>query len=289
MMEVNRTRKRSNDNNNNTILSCEGINHALQRVMMDDVICREVDNGILMHLPLLTPSNDSLEIFVAFDPVSRTLSITDLGQTLDELNIHGIPAAGIRKRKNVMRLLQQEGISLDGDFLHRELKINSRETQDLEDLLSNELRRFIQSMLTLMGLTLTGRFKLEKGKFLDEVYNYLAEKHVLFDSEPTITGESGRTYQPDFQLINPKTDTAEALMVALGDTEQIKRRVDAVFVMWQDTPTQFQRVSVLDDKIEWPKSEITLLQKTSTTFMWEEQREQFNKFLEPYMIIESGR
>lgn len=255
---------------------CNQIIDAIQKGF-SQVTCTPLDNGILVNLPFFKPSNDPIQIFVKKE--KERYYITDLGGTIDELRMHGVPVSRFYTRTGVKQLLSADNIVFENEDLVKYF--------DSEEELPNVLTAFVQAILNLQGIATTGTESKEP-KFRVRIHKYLAENKAFFDSEPDFYGDSGRKYKADFQLVYPSTNTESSLIALINAPNKVinPNKIDYAYTMWSDLKYGIKKpITLFDDEVEWPKAFITLLKINSTVFQWETDQDLFRETLEDYIVV----
>lgn len=156
---------------------------------------RQAGNGVEILTPMLNRHNDNMSVYLGNDPENGScLVLSDLGQTLDDLDFDGCDVLGSAKRTSFLdSTLRGFGLSRDG----REIFARTSRSE-----LFNSLNFMMQGMSSVDDLFYTSRKNVENF-FTEDIAAWLDDHEIRYSQNIRIKGRSG--FEAQFDFLIPKT------------------------------------------------------------------------------------
>jgi hypothetical protein len=240
-------------------MKCEDIISSYIGELKEDFACLPMSSDrVRLITPYLYPDHDRIELFIR--PDGKTVTISDMGQTLNYLENSGLEVIGnsIREFK-VHRIAEGVGVNIE-----RGIIVKRGETQHLGELIFDVLT----ACKAIGDLVYTTR-AYEPALFEEIVSDYLIAEHLDVEPHvPVVGAKSGTPYRVSLKVVTPQKES----LVATISPKTLKGtigKVNATFRMWSDVNGQREKYSLLNDETTVVRDgDIALLTTVSRVFRW---------------------
>ncbi len=226
--------------------------------------CEPLDNYIRIRTPFMYPDGDSVDLYLKEQ--GAILMLTDLGETLQWLWMQQVAE---RRTKKQERLIQDIAAGAGVELFRGMLIVRLRDQQEM----AQAVTVLSQAALRVSDIWFT--FRSRAGEtVVDDVAEFLTEKHFRFDQEPKFIGRSGRVWRVDFQVRHPRRSSLVKVL-STGSRTAAKQATDTTVACWHDLsnrregPEALQFVSLLDDAVDvWAPEDIRRVENISEVAFW---------------------
>jgi hypothetical protein len=234
--------------------------------------CEHVNGYIRVETPFLYPDGDVIDIF--YKEEEETITLTDLGETMRWLKMQTV---------SLRRSLKQQQLIDDICLSHNILFDRGMLTAPVgsPDNLASTVVRLVQCILRVSEL----RFMFQNQAddlIVEEVGDFLRERHIKFEHRQPIWGRSGTLWKPDFQVRHNDQYTLIHVLSASNHRATFNV-VSHVYTMWHDLSYKvengaFQFISLFDDALDvWKKEDFRLVGAISDIAYWSRSDEFLKK------------
>lgn len=220
-------------------LKASYINWLNEKITIKDI------NGVFqITTPLLDRNNDRLQIYVAQNGDSLTLS--DDGHIIDELQMSGCDVFSTNRRKEILdTILNKYSVKREGEELFVKANLND---------FPQKKHFLLQAMLSVNDMFMTSRDNVT-GIFLEEVESFLYQHDIRFTDNISFVGKSGFTHNFDFviprykntpdrilkAINNPTREKAESLLFSWDDTKENRKSETILYAFLNDSEKKIGR------------------------------------------------
>lgn len=155
--------------------------------LRDNTITSTLSNGWTeIGTPILDRHNDGIIIYIKKE--GETITISDDGYTLNDLQISGIPIQRNTYQKILTNLLTSYGIT------QKDYELTTTATMST---FAVKKHLFIQGLLAINDMFLLSTKNI-KSIFLDDVANFFIENKIIHTPNVSLAGKSGLTHHIDY-------------------------------------------------------------------------------------------
>ncbi len=225
--------------------------------------------GVRVRTPMMYPDGGIVDVFVLERGGSYTL--TDFGEALAWLRMQ---TSSPRRTPKQLRLIEDVCQTLGVKLIRGQLVLRSHAADEL----SETVTRLAQAVVRVSDIWFTMRTKVSA---VDEVREWLVERHIEFKADVRYKGSSGREWTIDFQTYSaPRTSLV--FLLSARDRAMANRITNNVFVgcadlndirvYYNDITTYYLPptfVSLFDDTSDvWQDEDFRLLSRYSEVAYW---------------------
>jgi hypothetical protein len=245
-------------------MKCEEIVNSYIGGLQGDFACSPSGDRLRLVTPYLYPDHDRIELFIRAD--GSTVTISDLGQTLNYLESSGLEVIGnsIREFK-AHRIAEGVGVNIE-----RGVIVKRGDAGQVGELLFDVLT----ACKAIGDLVYTTR-AYEPALFEEIVSDYLTAENLQVETHVPVEGQkTGTPYRVSLRVVTAHKEN----LIATISPKTLKGtigKVNATFRMWSDVNGNREKYSLLNDETTQAREgDLNLLRSVSRVYKWSE-REQF--------------
>ena len=233
----------------------------------------ETSDWFLINTPFIGAYNDNIEIYALKNGDKLTLS--DNGETLNNLELQGVNIQGSKKRRYVLdTILLNYGIKELNNELIIETNLNN---------FSQSKHNILSAMIEINDLYVLSKHNVAS-IFKDDVRNYLNSNDIIFTPDFISKGTTGLEFNFDFQIARKDKE------IVLKSFNTInKSNIPSFLFSWEDikpvrersTKKEGNAIAIINDTDKEIKPEFleALKSKNANYILWSERFSDENKKL----------
>lgn len=226
--------------------------------------CVPFERGVQIITPYVYPNNDLIELYVE-DLPNNLIRVTDLGETLRNLDSQGFDVSVSPRRKFLLKTILSR---TNAEFMEGRIEKVGR-VEDIGNLLFDVL----VAARGTADLIYTSKV-YEPALFVDEVKDFLAGHEIRFVPNIRLMGQTGKTYKVDLEILRVREGPIYMQTVSPMTQMAVKPKVDGAFRMWSDIDGERQKVTLLNDiEFEWKRPDVNILSRVSEVHLWSQRDE----------------
>lgn len=231
----------------------------------------KTSDWFLISTPFIGAYNDNIEIYAL--KKGDLLTLSDNGETLNNLELQGVNIQGSKKRRHILdTILLNYGIK----------EINS------ELIIETTLKKFSQSKHNILSamIEINDLYVLSKHNvasvFKDDVRNYLNANDIIFTPDFISKGETGLEFNFDFQIAQKSKEIVIKSFSSIN-----KSNLPSFLFSWDDimpvreklTKKEVKAIAIINDLDKEVKPEYleALKSKNADYILWSERDNKKNK------------
>ncbi len=235
-----------------------------------------IKNGMMrIQTPFQYMDGSYIDLFLGTTGICRTLTITDLGQTVANLLDVHIKISTTKKRKEKvdsicksLQVLQDKG----------EFKVYLDNMNEL----SSAIVRLSQACIRIADMAFDQRYRSNFVLFKDEVEEIIALTDLEYDASPSINGSYGKDIVLDYKVYGKKVNSLiQTLSTAnAAAAQQIRYEVFTKWFEVKNHKEEYQFLTFYDSRNNiFRHEDLAIIQEYSTVFAFPDQQDQIKEAL----------
>lgn len=227
----------------------------------------------LINTPFMGAFNDSIEIYARKNGDQLTLS--DNGETMNNLELQGLNIQGSKKRKDLLdSILLSYGLT----YVNNEIIVET----NLENF-SQSKHNFLQAIIEINDLYVLSKNNVAS-IFKEDVRSYLDSQDIIYTPDFISKGATGLEFNFDFQIAQKSKE-----IVIKSFNIVNKQNLSTFLFSWEDikpvreksTKKDVRAIAVINDSEKVVKNEFldALKAKNADYILWSERESEINKEL----------
>ncbi len=227
----------------------------------------------LINTPFIGAFNDSIEIYARKNGDQLTLS--DNGETMNNLELQGLNIQGSKKRKDLLdSILLSYGLT----YVNNEIIVET----NLENF-SQSKHNFLQAIIEINDLYVLSKNNVAS-IFKEDVRSYLDSQDIIYTPDFISKGATGLEFNFDFQIAQKSKE-----IVIKSFNIVNKQNLSTFLFSWEDikpvreksTKKDVRAIAVINDSEKVVKNEFldALKAKNADYILWSERESEINKEL----------
>lgn len=193
------------------------------RLMRSQMELTQQGNTVCVVTPMLNRNNDCMNIYLA-DAPDGGIIVTDLGETISDLEFSGFSFTGQREGK-LLGLLAGYGASIEnGELVARGTRSE----------IPDKMNMLMQAMASVDDMFLLSQSSV-RNLFAEDVGNWLLENDIRAVEGPSFTGRSGMSFKFDYAIGRSKRSPMRVIKTVNNPGRQ---GIQNALFGWEDVKSQ---------------------------------------------------
>lgn len=208
--------------------------------LYENMTQEEISPGMFeLTTPFLDRNNDYTQIYVRYND-DGTISISDNGYIIDDLNMSGFEFSTPKRKELLNRLISSFGLTLENEVIYTIV-------DDIKDLAETK-HRLLQAMLYINDMFVLSRPNV-KSLFFEDVSTFFDINDIRYSANIDFIGKS--TLVNKFDYVIPKSKVNPERVIKLMNNPTSTSRSGNIVFSWMDTlpnrPKSTQLFVILND------------------------------------------